>query len=55
MPRQIRLLVELQICNLFGLNEFRHTKDAKKKHRYMAMAAVWALLIVMLVVYIALF
>lgn len=55
MLRQIRLLVELQTCNLFGLNEFRHTKDTQKKHRWLLMAAVWALLTVILVVYIALF
>lgn len=55
MLRQIRLLVEIQTCNMFGLNEFRYTKDVKKKHRWLAMAAVWALLTVILVVYIALF
>ncbi|NLV59731.1 MAG: hypothetical protein GXY67_13350 [Clostridiales bacterium] len=54
MLTQIRLLTKLQTLNLFGINEFRHTKDAKKKHRYVAMAAVWVLLTVMLVAYIAL-
>jgi ABC-2 type transport system permease protein len=52
---QIRLLVEIQTRNLFGFNEFRYTKDAKKKHRWIGMAAIWALLTVILVAYIALF
>jgi len=51
---QIRLLVEIQTRNLFGFNEFRYTKDAKKKHRWLGMAAIWALLTVILVAYIAL-
>lgn len=54
MLRQIRLLVNIQTCNLFGLNEFRYTKDVQKKHRFIGMAAVWALLAAMLVVFIAL-
>ena len=54
MLKQILLLVKLQTCNLFGLNEFRYTKDKQKKHRYIGMAAIWALLLVILVVYIAL-
>jgi ABC-2 type transport system permease protein len=53
--KQIRLLVDIQTCNLFGLNEFRYTKDVQKKHRWLGMAAVWALLTLILVVYIALF
>ena len=52
MLRQIKLLVDIQTCNLFGLNEFRYTKDAQKKHRWLGMAAVWALLALMLVAYI---
>ncbi len=55
MFRQIRLLAKLQTLNLFGINEFRHTNDAKKRHRYLAMAAVWALLTLIFVAYIALF
>lgn len=33
MLRQIRLLVGLQQCNVFGINEMLHTKDEKKKQR----------------------
>ncbi len=55
MLKQIRLLVNIQTCNLFGLNEFRYTKDVKKKHRWLGMAAVWALLTLILIVYIGLF
>ena len=34
MIRQIKLLTKLQICNLFGINEVRFTKDKKKKARF---------------------
>lgn len=53
MLRQVGLLTKVQLCNLFGFNEFRHTKDPKKKGRYIGMAAIWIYLIVMLVAYIA--
>lgn len=33
MLRQIRLLVGLQQCSVFGINEMLHTKDEKKKQR----------------------
>ena len=55
MLRQIRLLTKLQMLNLFGLNEFRHTTDAKKKRRFVAMAAIWALLAMIFIAYVALF
>lgn len=54
MLKQIRLLTNLHVLNLFGFNEFKHTKDTKKRHRAMAMAAVYALLILILVAYVAL-
>ena len=31
MIRQIKLLTGVSLCNLFGVNEFRYTKDKKKK------------------------
>lgn len=52
MYRQIRRLCRLQLGNLFGINEFRYTKDRAKKMRYLGLAVVWALLIVMLVGYV---
>lgn len=52
MLRQIQKLTAVQLCNLFGFNEFRHTRDSRKKRRYLAMAALWILLAVMLLFYI---
>lgn len=51
MLRQVFLLIKLQQQNLFGLNEFRFTKDKGKKRRYIALAVVWALLFVMVAAY----
>ncbi|NCC01055.1 MAG: hypothetical protein EOM34_10305 [Clostridia bacterium] len=53
MLKQIKQLTTLQLCNLFGLNEIRHTRDKGKKERYTLMTLVWLLLIAMLVFYIA--
>lgn len=52
MLRQVFLLTKLQQQNLFGLNEFRFTKDKGKKRRYIALAVVWALLFVMVAAYV---
>lgn len=52
MRKQISLLTKLSVCNLFGWNEFRFTKDAKKKARYYLMGGLWTFLIVMLVLYV---
>lgn len=48
MLRQIRLLTSVQLCNLFGINEYRHTGDRGKKRRWIALAAVWVFLLVFL-------
>lgn len=52
MGRQIRLLLGISLCNLLRLNEFRHTKDKKKKTRYRLMGLLWCVLIVMLMGYV---
>lgn len=52
MLKQIRLLSKLQLCNLFGLNEFRHATDKKAKLKYIGMAFLWLFVIAVLVVYI---
>ena len=52
MTRQIRLLTKLSLYGMFGLNEFRHTKDARKKRRYYLFGILWAFLIVMLAGYV---
>ena len=53
MIRQIRLLTKLQICNLFGINEVRFTKDKKKKARFWGLSVIWALLFVFILSYVA--
>ena len=53
MIRQIKLLTGVSLCNLFGVNEFRYTKDKKKKSRYYLMSILWAFLLAMIVMYIA--
>lgn len=52
MIRQIRLLTGVSLCNLFGINEFRFTKDTKKRSRYYLMSVLWCFLIVMMVMYV---
>ena len=53
MIRQIKLLTGVSLCNLFGVNEFRYTKDKKKKSRYYLMSILWVFLLVIMVMYIA--
>lgn len=52
MLKQIRQLAGIQLINLFGINEVRHTKDKKKRARYAGLAVCWAMLIVMLIGYV---
>ena len=55
MSKQIIRLCRLQLGNLFGINELRHTKDRAKKGRFIGLAVVWVMLIVMLVGYVGAF
>ena len=41
MGRQIRLLAKVQLVNLFGINEVRHTKDKKKQARFVGLGVLW--------------
>lgn len=50
--RQIKLLTALVLRNLYGINVFRHTKDAKAKHRYVAMMILWIFMISMALLYL---
>lgn len=52
MIKQICRLCRLQMCNMFGINEFRHTKDKSKKNRFVLLAVAWSIIIVMLVAYV---
>ena len=47
MISQVLRLLKLQTVNLFGINEFRYTKDRSKKKMYLALAVVWILVIFM--------
>lgn len=53
MIRQIRLLTKLQLCNLFSVNEFRYTKDKKKKWKILVFGILWIYLIGLLSIYAA--
>lgn len=52
MMRQIRLLTKVSLLGMFGLNEFRYTKDRRKKVRYCLMGLLWLLLVVILAGYV---
>ena len=51
MLKQIKQLLKIQICNLFGINEVRYTKDPKKKIGFVGMAFIWSILIIMFIAY----
>ena len=53
MGKQIRRLTALQLCNFCGFNEFRHSKDRKKKSRYLLMGILWIFVILILLLYMA--
>lgn len=55
MSKQMMRLCRLQMKNLFGINEFRYTKDASKKKRYLGLAVVWVVLIIMLMAYVSVY
>lgn len=55
MIKQIFMLSRLQLANLFGINEFRYTKDKTKKARFIGLGTVWIILILMLVGYVTAF
>lgn len=55
MLRQISLLCRLQCCNLFGINEFRYTKDTAKKRRYIGLSVAWLFVIFIVLFYVTAF
>lgn len=55
MNKQIIRLCRLQLGNLFGINEFLHTKDRKKKGRFIGLAVLWVILIAMALFYVGSF
>lgn len=52
MLKQIRYLSRIQLCNLLGLNEIRHTKDKSRRARYLGLALAWLVLGGMMCAYI---
>lgn len=52
MLRHIRILTKLELCNLYGLNVLRFSRDKKAKRKAMGLAAVWVVLLAMLVFYV---
>ncbi len=52
MFKQIFRLCKLQMCNMFGINEFVHTRDKSKRKRFVLMMSAWAIVIIMLISYV---
>ncbi|MGN1412958.1 MAG: hypothetical protein ACI4WY_01810 [Anaerovoracaceae bacterium] len=52
MLKQIRSLSRIQLCNLLGLNEIRHTKDKSRRARYLGLALAWLVVGGMMCAYI---
>lgn len=52
MLKQIRFLSRIQLCNLLGLNEIRHTKDKSRRMRYLGLALAWLVVGGMMCAYI---
>nr|MBQ8253116.1 hypothetical protein [Lachnospiraceae bacterium] len=50
--KQIKLLAGLELCNLFGLNVIRHTKDPEYKKKVKIFAVIMAVLLAMVLSYI---
>ena len=51
MWKSVRLLTWLSLCNLFGINEARFSKDPKKKSRLITVAVAMVILFGMMAVY----
>lgn len=52
MLTQIKLLTRLELCNLYGLNVLRFSKDKKSRQKTLGLTALWILLLVMLIGYV---
>ncbi|WP_285825648.1 hypothetical protein [Schaedlerella arabinosiphila] len=52
MLAQIRIMARLELCNLFGINILRFSKDKRKKKRAVMLSVLWVLLIIMLLFYV---
>lgn len=52
MCKQITLLTRIELCNLYGLNVLRFSKDKKLQNRALGLLAAWAVLLAMLTLYV---
>lgn len=52
MLRQIKILAKLEICNLYGLNVLRYTRDKRARQKSLGLLAVWIMLLVILMAYV---
>ena len=51
MTKQIKALIKLELCNLYGLNVLRFSHDKRVRGRSVLMIAIWAFLLLLLAVY----
>ncbi len=51
MRTQIMILTKLELCNLYGLNALRFSKDRGARRKSLGMLAVWGLLLIMMAFY----
>lgn len=49
---QIKILTKLELCNLYGLNTLRFTKDTRAKRKALWLLAAWIMVLVILFFYI---
>lgn len=52
MMRQIKHLTKLELCNLFGLNLFRFSKDRSARNRTKLLMGAWVFVIIMVACYV---
>lgn len=52
MLPQIKILARTELCNLFGLNVLRFSKDKRIKRRFCLLAAAYVLLAVIMMTYV---
>lgn len=52
MLTQIKILTKLELCNLYGLNVLRFSKDKKMKRKAIGLLAVWLLVLAVLACYV---
>lgn len=53
MPAQIKILTKLELCNLYGLNTLRFTKNKKARQKTLGLLALWIVVLAVLVFYVS--